>query len=150
MYISSIIRNNNILNYGGHKMKKYYDMILIVCMVLMLTACSNPNSEVVHEYDTSKLGGDFVKSNNEAYDIGANKDGMPIFKDVDKAFNQALIDYADGITAIQREFDLKPISSKNWEEYKTYGWQLSTDDKDILKQGGEITRFFDIYENSFK
>lgn len=52
-------------------MKKYYAMILIICMVLMLTACSNPNSEVVDEYDTSKLGGDFVKSNNEAYDIGA-------------------------------------------------------------------------------
>ena len=132
-------------------MKKYYIITLIVCIMLILTACGNPNSEVVDEYDTSKLGGDFVKSGNEAYDIGANKNGMPIFKDTDKAFDQALIDYADGFTAIQKEFDLKRISKKNWEVYESYGWQLSADNnEDIRNQGKEITSFFDIYENSFK
>ena len=124
--------------------------MLIIGIILMITACGISNGGVVGEYDTSELRGDFIKSGNDAYDIGINKDGMPIFKDNDKAFNQALIDYADGFSAIQKEFDLKPIGEKNWEEYKIYGWQLSTDDKDILKQGGEITRFFDIYENSFK
>lgn len=138
------------------KMKKYYTIVLITAIILimgivfMITTCGNPNGEVVGEYDTSKLGGDFIKSGNDAYNIGANKDGMPIFKDNDKAFNQALIDYADGFLAIQKEFDLKLISKKSWGEYATYGWQLSTDDKDILKQGQEITKFFDIYENSFK
>lgn len=131
-------------------MKRYYAIVLIMSIMLMITACGNSNGEVVGEYDTSELRGDFIKSGNDAYDIGVNKDGMPIFKDNDKAFNQALIDYADGFSAIQKEFDLKAIGEKSWEEYATYGWQLSTDDKDILKQGKEITRFFDIYENSFK
>ena len=132
-------------------MKKYYAMILIACISLMLAACRNPNSVVIDEYDTSKLGGDFVKSNDGAYDIGANKDGMPIFKNPDKAFNQALIDYADGFAAIQKEFDLKPISKRNWKEYENYGCQLSGDnDEDIRKQGVKISQFFDIYENSFK
>lgn len=133
------------------KMEKYCIIILIVCMMLVLTACGNLNSEVVGEYDTSKLGGDFVKSSNEAYAIGSNKDKMPVFKDTDKAFKQALIDYAEGFKAIQKEFNLKPINKKNWEAYKTYGWQLSADnDEEIRKQGREITQFFDIYENSFK
>lgn len=119
-------------------------------MILMLTACGNSKSEVVGEYDISKLGGDFLKSGNEAYAIGTNKDGMPIFKDTDKAFNQAIIDYTEGFTAIEEEYDLKPISKKNWEEYKTYGWQLNPDNEDVRKQGSQITQFFDIYENSFK
>lgn len=131
-------------------MKKYFIMILTICMILMLTACGNSKSEVVGEYDISKLGGDFLKSGNEAYAIGTNKDGMPIFKDTDKAFNQAIIDYKEGFTAIEEEYDLKPISKKNWEEYKTYGWQLNTDNEDVRKQGSQITQFFDIYENSFK
>ncbi len=131
-------------------MKKYFFMILTICMILMLTACGNSKSEVVGEYDISKLGGDFIKSGNEAYAIGTNEDGMPIFKDTDKAFNQAIIDYTEGFTAIEEEYDLKPIGKKNWEEYKTYGWQLTTDNEDLRKQGFEITQFFDIYENSFK
>lgn len=131
-------------------MKKYFIMILTICMILMLTACGNSKSEVVGEYDISKLGGDFLKSGNEAYAIGTNKDGMPIFKDTDKAFNQAIIDYTEGFTAIEEEYDLKPISKKNWEEYKTYGWQLTTDNEDVRKLGSQISQFFDIYENSFK
>lgn len=131
-------------------MKKYFISLLTIYMILILTACVNSNSEVVGEYDISKLGGDFLKSGNEAYAIGANKNGMPIFKDTNKAFNQALIDYADGFAAIQEEYNLKPISNKNWEEYKTYGWQLSTDNEYIRKQGSQISQFFDIYENSFK
>ena len=132
-------------------MEKYYIIILIIFMMLMLTACASPNSKVVGEYDTSKLGGDFAKSSNEAYAIGANEDKMPVFKDTDKAFKQALIDYEEAFKAIQKEFNLKPISKKNWEAYKTYGWQLSADnDEEIRRQGREITQFFDIYENSFK
>jgi hypothetical protein len=75
---------------------------------------------------------------------------MPIFKDTDKAFNQVIIDYADGFTAIQEEYVLKPISKKSWKEYKTYGWQLSTHNEDIRNQGNQITQFLDIYENSFE
>lgn len=131
-------------------MKKSFITILTICMTLMFTACGNSKSKVVREYDISNLGGDFLKSGNEAYAIGANKEGKPIFIDTDKAFNQALIDFAEGFAAIERECGLEPISEKNWEEYKTYGWQLTTDNEDIRKQGIQITQFFDIYENSFK
>lgn len=131
-------------------MKKHFIMILTICMILMLTACGNSKSKLVGEYDISKLGGDFLKSGNPAYDIGANKEGMPIFKNTDKAFNQVIIDYREGFTVIEEEYNLKPIGKKNWGEYETYGWQLTSDNEKLRKQGFEITQFFDIYENSFK
>lgn len=117
--------------------------------MLFLAACEDSPGQVFGEYDTSKLSNDF-NQNNEAYSIGANKDGMPIFKDTNKAFEQALIDYEDGFIAIQEEFNLDPVNSENWESYKIFGWQLTTDVESIRKQGSEITQFFDIYENSFK
>lgn len=131
-------------------MKKHFIMILTICMILMLTACGNSQNKVVGEYDISKLSGDFLVSGNEAYTIGANKQGMPILKDTDKAFEQILADYEDGFKAIKEEFELETISKKNYEDYFTYGWQLTTDNEDVRKQGSQITQFFDIYENSFK
>ena len=124
-------------------------VLCIICSLLIITACVNSPNQVVGEYDTSKLSNNFDQ-NNEAYSIGANKDGMPIFKDTNKALEQALIDYADGFTAIQKQFNLNPVNDENWGNYKTYGWQLTTEDEKIKKQGSEISQFFDIYENSFK
>lgn len=131
-------------------MKKRYTMLFILAIVLILTACSNSKDKIVGEYDITILQGDFLKTDNEAYKIGANKDNMPIFKDTDKAFKQILVDYEDGFKAIKEEFELEIISKKNYEDYFTYGWQLSSDDEDMKEQGNEITHFFDIYENSFK
>ena len=124
-------------------------VLFAVCSLLILTACANTPDQVVGEYDTTKLSNTFDQT-NEAYSIGANQDGMPIFKDTNKALEQALIDYADGFTAIQKQFNLAPVNDKNWENYKTFGCQLTTDDENIKKQGCEISQFFDIYENSFK
>ncbi|RTQ92969.1 hypothetical protein EKG35_10280 [Lysinibacillus telephonicus] len=130
-------------------MKRYLISLWVISLMLFLAACEDSPGQVFGEYDTSKLSNDF-NQNNEAYSIGANKDGMPIFKDTNKAFEQALIDYENGFIAIQEEFNLDPVNSENWESYKIFGWQLTTDVESIRKQGSEITQFFDIYENSFK
>lgn len=132
------------------QIKKFIMVFFVVTSMLIVSACENSSSEeVVREYDTTKLSNDF-NQNDEAYLIASNKDGMPIFKNTNKALEQALIDYADGFTAIQEQFNLPPVNNENWDRYKTYGWQLTTDDENIQKQGVEITQFFDIYENSFK
>ena len=77
------------------QIKKYLIVIFIICSLLILSACVNSPNQVVGEYDTTKLSNAFDQT-NEAYSIGANQDGMPIFKDTNKALEQALIDYANG------------------------------------------------------
>ncbi|MGG3798504.1 hypothetical protein [Metabacillus fastidiosus] len=127
-------------------MKKTLIVISIVLLIL-LTACNSP-SKVVGDYDTSQLTADF--GDNEAYEIGANAKGMPIFKNHKKALQRVQIDYKKGFDAVEEKYAFKPISEENYKDYKTYAWQLETKDETVIQQGVMITKFLDIYENSFK
>lgn len=120
---------------------------LWLVLFCLLVGCSSSKTDVVMEYDVSQLPSDF--GGDEVYTIGLNSKGMPVFVYPDRAFEQALKDYKDGFKAIQREFYLLPVSHFTWKDYKAYGWQLSSEDEAIVEQGYEISRFFDIYENSF-
>lgn len=123
--------------------------LLIFFSIFLLISCTNQSlSTVVDEYDVSKLNGDF--GNNEAYEIGANYKGMPVFKDTKKALKQAKLDYKEGFKAIAAQHELEPISHKNYEMYKVLGWQTSVLEESVQQQCVEISVFFDIYENSFK
>lgn len=126
-------------------MKKFLFIFFSFGLIFTFVYFSNYSGKVVREYTGSASFGD-----NEAYALGENSKGIPIFKDTDKAFSQALIDYKDGFKAIEEQYHLKPVSKNNWKEYKTYGWQLNTEDPDIIKQGVGISKFFDFYENSFQ
>ncbi|EOR19963.1 hypothetical protein A500_19434 [Clostridium sartagoforme AAU1] len=75
--------------------------------------------------------------------------GMPVFKDANKAFKQAKIDFAYGFDFIKDEFNLNKVNRFYWKPYKTYGWQVTTEDDELKKQCLDISVFFDIYENSF-
>jgi hypothetical protein len=120
-------------------------MVICIALLTFLTAC-NSTSKVVDDYDTSQLSADFGV--NEAYEIGANAKGMPIFKDHKKALEQAQTDYKIGFDATRVEFNLAPISDKNYKDYMTYAWQLETKDETVIKQGVLVSKFLDIYENS--
>ncbi|OXT15802.1 hypothetical protein B9K06_18630 [Bacillus sp. OG2] len=123
--------------------------LFIIFSIILLVSCDNQSlATVVDEYDVSKLSIDF--GNKEAYEIGANVEGMPIFKDSKKALKQAKLDYKEAFAAVAEEFDLEPVSDSNYKEYKQYGWQVSVMDKNVQEQGVELSKFLDIYENSFE
>jgi len=123
--------------------------LLFVCSILLLIACENQSSSaVVGDYNVSELNIDF--GNSDAYEIGANDKGMPIFKNTEKALAQAISDYQVGFEYLASEFNLEPVSHENYEMYKVYGWQTNVSDEMIKQQCIDITGFFDIYENSFK
>ncbi|WP_273129479.1 hypothetical protein [Bacillus weihaiensis] len=122
--------------------------LLIIFSIILLGSCDNQSlSIVVNEYDTSKLSIDF--GNEKAYEIGANVEGMPIFKDPKKALKQAKLDYKEAFEAVAKEFDLEPVSDRNYKEYKKYGWQVTVKDKNVQEQSVKLSKFLDIYENSF-
>ena len=128
-------------------------IFFIACVILLACVCTGcaktyKASVCVGEYDVSTLGGDF--GGGEAYAIGANSKGKAIFKDADKAFDQALQDYSAGFAAVQREYNLEPVSKKDYRKYSTYGWQIYKCSEEEKKQGLLISSFFDIYENSFE
>ena len=83
------------------------------------------------------------------FSIGANKWGVAVFKNPHAAFAALTRLYAEGIRAIQVQYDLAPFSVSNYEDYKTYGWQTTTGSKEAQEQARFITGFLDIYENSF-
>ncbi len=107
----------------------------------------NPQNVAIDEYDTTLLASDF--GGDEAYKIGVSIEGKPVFIDPDAAFDQVTQDYKEGFKAIQEEYYLFPITKLNWRSYGYYGWQLSHEDETIIDQGYEISRFFEIYKNSF-
>ncbi len=61
----------------------------------------------------------------EAYAIGANKDGMPIFKDRKAAMKQAKKDYGLGFEYLREYRNFPKISDnpKVCQQYKMLGWQ---------------------------
>ena len=94
--------------------------------------------------------------------IGAGEDGYAVFKDpgvtvcallpeeAGEAFAALREHYPEGISLIRKEFHLLWLSKLNYPSYQTYGWQATTGSEEARQQAQFVSRFFDIYENSFK
>lgn len=64
-------------------MKKVF-CYFFLSIFFTVTACGNTKNTIVSNYDTSTLEGDFLKNNEEAYEIGANRDDSLFLKMVTK------------------------------------------------------------------
>lgn len=134
-------------------------ILKILALILILTACSSQGkvkNPATQEYKagTGNIKGDvdvekYVKI-DQRFEIGADKDGMAVFKDPHKAYQALTEKYSDGIRLIQKEFDLEDLSENSYQAYKTYGWQVETGTKEEKDQAKFVSGFFDIYENSFE
>lgn len=91
----------------------------------------------------------YFSSKGKEFEIGANKYGYVVFKNPAEALKRLKNDYKEGLSCIQKEFNLIPINRFNYKSYKTYGWQVTTGSKEEKEQARFVTLFMDIYENSF-
>ncbi|MBR1817625.1 MAG: helix-turn-helix transcriptional regulator [Bacilli bacterium] len=125
-------------------------MILIKRGYLM-----NPNLAYSQRYEKEKenLKGNVnynaFESISMDFEIGANQYGYAVFKNPSKALQRLKKNYSKGLKALQREFHLFPLMMFHFREYGIYGWQLNEATEEEKEQGRFISKFFDIYENSF-
>ena len=130
----------------------------LLCAVLMLSGCGRTavRYPAVQEYvpgqgniqgsvDTAH----FMEA-DPAFAIGARQDGCAVYQDPAKALSVLKKKYADGINLIRQEYQLKELNVDFYEDYKTYGWQVSTGSAEEQEQAHFVTQFLDIYENSFE
>lgn len=162
---------NNLLNllkinYSGKNKRKILLIIIAILIILFLIVTSkmllikygfayddNLKYSQIYIAGDDNIKGDvnineFGKISID-FDIGANKYGMAVFKNPNKAFARLKKDYSKGIKLIQDEFNLLPLSNFTYKEYKTYGWQVTKGSKKAKEEAHFVSSFLDIYENSF-
>jgi len=128
---------------------------LCLLLILLLTGCGIKHP-YVQEYipGTGNIQGNVdtasFTEHDARFEIGADKEGVAVFKDPDAAYEALIEHYSDGIALIQKEFNLPRISKHRYDGYKTYGWQVTTGSESERKDARFVSRFLDIYENSFR
>lgn len=158
----------NIMNYYKDKRKRFklYIIVATIIITLLLIIVGNftlvkigylPDSNLKYtklylpEEEGIKGAVDYKRFAKISLDfeIGANKYGIAVFKDPNKALKRLKKDYKKSLKLIQKEFGLLPLNIFNYRHYKTYGWQVTTGTKEEQEKARFISSFFDIYENSF-
>nr|WP_072536607.1 hypothetical protein [Anaerococcus mediterraneensis] len=137
-------------------MKKIFK---ILALILILAACSSQGKVKNPATQEYIVGTGNIKGNvdvekylkiDQRFQIGADKNGMAVFKDPHQAYQALIEKYSDGIRLIQNEFDLEDLSESSYQAYKIYGGQVETGTEDEKSQARFVSGFFDIYENSFE
>ncbi len=134
-------------------------MAIVLCFVFVFSLAGCNKSKIKRPYEQEYVAGQGnIKGNvntedfyerDERFEIGATKDGDAVFKRPEDAYDALVENYSDGLNLIQEEYKLKKVSQNNYQEYKTYGWQVTTGTEEAQEQARFVTSFFDIYENSF-
>lgn len=138
-------------------MKKVFLIgVTLMCFAAM-AGCKTKPPKVAHPYTQEYVAGrehgnvkvqDFL-DHGEEFAIGADENGKAVFKDPQKAFEALVRDYSDGINLIRDEYKLGPITSRNFYDYMTYGYQVNTGTDESKEQAAFVSHVLDIYENSY-
>lgn len=133
---------------------------IVACIGIAICFLTNPigssiQNPYVQEYESgsaTSIGNvdkEMFERISKDFSIGADKYGRAVFKNPKKAFDTLQKQYELGIELIEDDFDLAPLSHKNYSVYKKYGWQVTSGTQEAREQATFITKFLDIYENSF-
>ncbi len=141
-------------------MKKIIIGIIIVIIILIMTVSCENSHKIKYPYTQEYVPGnegiqgnvdkEFFENIDEDFAIGANKDGYAVFKEPHAAFEKLYEKYHEGIKLIESEFNLDPLIHDNHHLYLIYGGQVTTGDEQAKEEALFVSKFLDIYENSFK
>lgn len=135
-------------------------LALLACALTALCFLTDPQETKVinpwvREYEPGQEGSvgsvdkDAFEAISPAFAIGADRNGVAVFKDPQAAFDAFVELYAEGLGLVQREFGLDPITEENYLSYKRCGAQAVSGSPEALEQAAFVSQFLDIYENSF-
>ena len=145
------------------KIKKIILIFSVVCIVLATLSGINfvikvkqaQSLQYCQDYNLEKSGimgnvdiQEYVDIHKD-FDIGANQCGYPVFKKPEKALQTLKRLYPDVIALIQSEFDLDDLTADTCQQYKIYSAQIAIETPREQEQARFISRFLDIYENSY-
>lgn len=135
--------------------KRLITIVIYLVLALTFLACGKIKHPSVQEYLAGKgnvqgnVNTAYFLERDERFEIGADVDGYAVFKKPSDAYRALLEAFGDGLALIQEEFDLDPVLPQDFQDYKTYGWQVTLGSAIAKEQARFISSFFDIYENSF-
>lgn len=86
---------------------------------------------------------------HSAYALGLNDAGQPVFQNPAAALRQIRTDCSDAVDYLRQEERLWPLGHFTVVHYAACGWQVDGGEW-VEQQGRLLTRFGDIYENSFR
>lgn len=131
-----------------------------VCLGVAVCFLTNPiqvpiQNPWVQDYQPGQAGmvGEVNREEFETistdFAIGADQHGQAVFKEPQQAFDTFVALYADSLQQIQQAHGLPPISQTQYMAYKTLGWQTPSETGTERERLIFVTKFLDIYENSF-
>lgn len=91
-----------------------------------------------------------VLEKGDAFAIAADENGWAVFKNPAKALRALRAHYGQGIWLIQKELHMLPLTPYTYSPYAMNGWAPTSGTAEAQEQAEFVTRFIDIYENSFQ
>lgn len=128
---------------------------IVLCAIVGCGAANEVKHPYVQEYTPGEgniqgnVDVDYFLERDERFAIGADEDGMAVFKNPDEAFDALVENYSAGIALIQEEYDLEELTREDYTAYSNLGWQVTTGTPEEKEQAAFVSGFFDIYENSY-
>lgn len=132
-------------------MKKFliitFSLVVLTIIVFKVVDNNYFKYKACYEGDTSK----WKFSDNKAYELAFDYQGILIFKNPEQALNQLKKDCKDAIKALKEEYNISfSLNKYNYKEYYVHGWQINTDDEKLRDQCLMLTNILGIFDNSIR
>ncbi|MBE5958484.1 MAG: hypothetical protein E7254_06435 [Lachnospiraceae bacterium] len=129
--------------------------VLLLASILVIVYGTNEKKSLMYSGEYVAQGQDetidvkYFEDHGEAFKIGANSQGKPVFVDPQVALEALKTDYKTGVNLIKEEFKLAELSDKSYREYLKKGKKVSGGSENAKRQAQFVVEFLEVYDNSF-